>query len=191
MNDSCQYKALIFDCDGTLADSMPAHYRTWKETLARHGIPLTRERFYALGGVPATEVVRILAEEAGVAVDYSGVGREKDELFLKKAGPIKSIPAVADVARRNRGEVPMAVATGNVRALATATLDRIGMADWFDTLVTSEDVERGKPHPDIFLEAARRLGVAPADCLVFEDSDLGISAARRAGMDYVDVRELT
>ena len=190
MHDSRQDKALIFDCDGTLADSMPAHYRTWKEALARHGIPLTRKRFYALGGVPATEVVRILSDEAGVEVDCRRVGREKDELFLKKAGPIKPVSAVAEVARRNRGKVPMAVATGNVRALATSTLERIGMEDWFDTLVTSEDVERGKPHPDIFLEAARRLGVEPSDCLVYEDSDLGVTAARRAGMDYVDVREL-
>lgn len=183
-----EYGALIFDCDGTLADTMPAHYDTWKAVFNRHGIPLSLERFYSLGGVPAKEVVEILAGEAGVEIDPLAVAEEKDRAFMDQLDLVRPVESVAAVAQEFRGKIPMAVATGSHRELAEKTLELIGMAGWFDTLVCAEDVVNPKPSPDIFLEAARRLGVEPDRCCVYEDADLGILGARRAGMDVVDVR---
>jgi beta-phosphoglucomutase-like phosphatase (HAD superfamily) len=183
-----KYDALIFDCDGTLADTMPAHYITWKEVLNRHGISFSLDRFYSLGGVPAKEVVEIVAGEADVRVDTRAVAEEKDRAFMGQLETVRPVEPVAAVAREYRGKLPMAVATGSHRELAERTLDLIGMAGWFDAVVCAEDVVNPKPAPDIFLEAARRLGIEPARCCVYEDADLGILAACRAGMHVVDVR---
>ena len=185
-----QYKALIFDCDGTLADTMPAHYVTWKEVFNRHGIPFSLERFYSLGGVPAREVVEIVAAEAGVRVDPLVLAEEKDREFMDCLDAVQPVEPVAAVAREFQGKLPMAVATGSHRELAEKILELIGMAGWFNTIVCAEDVINPKPAPDIFLEAARRLGIEPDRCCVYEDADLGILAAQRAGMDVVDVRKM-
>jgi len=183
-----EYKALIFDCDGTLADTMPAHFETWKAVFNRHGIPFSLERFYSLGGVPAKEVVEIVAGEAGVKVDTALVAEEKDRAFMEQLDRVRPVESVAAVAREFRGRIPMAVATGSHRELVEKTLELIGMADWFDAVVCAEDVVNPKPAPDVFLEAARRLGIEPDRCCVYEDADLGILGARRAGMAVVDVR---
>ena len=185
-----RYDALIFDCDGTLADTMPAHYVTWKSVFNRHGIPFSLERFYSLGGVPAREVVEIVAGEAGVRVDPLVLAEEKDRAFMDCLDAVQPVELVAAVAREFRGKLPMAVATGSHRELAERTLMLIGMGGWFDAIVCAEDVVNPKPAPDIFLEAARRLGIAPDRCCVYEDADLGILGARRAGMDVVDVRKM-
>jgi beta-phosphoglucomutase family hydrolase len=181
---------LIFDCDGTLADTMPAHYMAWTTMLHRHGIPFTEERFYQLGGVPTAQIIRILSHESGVpAVDVDRMVCEKESAFLATLHAIEPLEAVVAVAAEYRGKLPMAVASGGYRETITRTLDQLGIRDWFDALVTAEDTERHKPEPDVFLEAARRLGVEPAGCVVFEDTDIGLEAARRAGMRSVDVRE--
>ncbi len=183
-----KYDALIFDCDGTLADTMPAHFETWKAVFNRHGIPFSLEKFYSLGGVPAKEVVEIVAGEAGVKVETALVAEEKDRAFMEQLDRVRPVDSVAAVARKFLGMIPMAVATGSRRELVEKTLELIGMADWFDAVVCAEDVVNPKPAPDIFLEAARRLGIEPERCCVYEDADLGILGARRAGMDVVDVR---
>jgi HAD superfamily hydrolase (TIGR01509 family) len=180
--------ALIFDCDGTLADTMPAHYRAWVAVLEPHGIPFPEERFYALGGTPTREIVRILAADAGKTVDVPSMVRAKEDAFLVQIAEVVPIPRVVEIARAGRGVLPMAVASGGQRRIVERTLGQIGVLDWFGALVTAEDTVRHKPDPDLFLEAARRLGVAPETCTVYEDADLGIEAARRAGMKFVDVR---
>jgi HAD superfamily hydrolase (TIGR01549 family) len=182
--------ALIFDCDGTLADTMPAHYRAWLEILEPYGVPFPEERFYSLGGMPTPNIVKVLFNEAGKVPDVQLLTREKERAFVKKIAEVRPIEKVVAVARRGRGVVPMAVASGGHRDMVELTLRQIGVFDWFPVVVTAEDTTRHKPEPDVFLEAARRLGAPPATCTVYEDTDLGMEAARRAGMHAIDVRKL-
>ena len=181
--------ALIFDCDGTLADTMPAHYRAWTAMLGRHGIPFPEARFYQLGGMPTARIIRLLAAEHGMAVaDVDAMVWEKEEAFLGFLHEVGPVGPVYDIGRDFRHVLPMAVASGGYRAVVERTLAAIGVAEWFAAVVCAEDTPRHKPEPDVFLEAARRLGAAPAGCVVFEDTDIGLEAARRAGMAGVDVR---
>ena len=182
------HDALLFDCDGTLADTMPAHYRAWLHVAEVEGFRFDEDRFYALGGRPTRDIVVTLAAEAGITIDVERAARVKEHRFLEQLDGIESIDPVVDVVRRCRGRVPMAVVTGGYRSVCTQILERVGIADCFDTLVASEDTTRHKPDPEPFLEAARRLGVRPERCVVWEDGDLGIEAARRAGMEWIDVR---
>lgn len=182
--------ALIFDCDGTLVDTMPAHFAAWKATLEPLGIIFTEAKFYSLAGVPTEAIVTRLAAEQGVAVDVAKTCADRDARFDAMAGQIGPIEPVLAIARAHRGRLPMAVASGSTRATVLRSLDTLGILGWFDTIVAAEDTEKHKPEPDVFLEAARRLGVEPAGCRVYEDADLGLEAARRAGMEGVDIREL-
>lgn len=182
--------ALIFDCDGTLTDSMPLHFLAWREVMGRHGIAFGEDRFYSLGGMPTDKIITMLAAEHGIALDALAVAQEKEQAFIDNLHLLAEIPAITSIAREQRGRLKMAVASGGFRNVIELQLKQIGLANWFDTIVSAEDTERHKPEPDVFLEAARRLGVPPARCRVYEDSDLGIEAARRAGMPWVDVRTL-
>lgn len=183
-------RGLIFDCDGTLADTMPAHYRAWTSMLDRYGIPFTETRFYELGGVPTAQIILILSNESGVPVtDLGRMVREKESAFLESLDAIRPLEVVVAIAAAYRGRLPMAVASGGYRETITRTLDQLGIRDWFDAMVVAEDTKRHKPEPDVFLEAARRLGVPPESCVVFEDTDIGLEAARRGGMKSMDVRE--
>jgi beta-phosphoglucomutase family hydrolase len=182
---------LIFDCDGTLADTMPVHYRAWVKVLAGVGIPFDLVRFYQLGGVPTAKILRTLSHETGVPLheeQIEGLTVAKEEHFLEMLESVTAIEPVRAIAEQFRGKLPMAVASGGYRAVIERTVQFVGMADWFDATVCAEDVTRHKPEPDVFLEAARRLNVEPAKCVVFEDTDIGLEAARRAGMHGVDVR---
>ena len=180
---------LIFDCDGTLADTMPAHYKAWLTLLDRFNIPFPEPRFYAMGGIPTASIIRILAGEVGAVVtDVEAMVREKEAYFLTHLEAVTPIEPVIAIASAYRGKLPMAVASGGYRDTITRTLDQIRIRDWFDAMVTAEDTPRHKPEPDVFLEAARRLNVEAAKCVVFEDTDIGLEAARRAGMFGIDVR---
>ncbi|MFM7184695.1 MAG: HAD family hydrolase [Planctomycetota bacterium] len=180
--------AILFDCDGTLADTMPAHYRAWLEITRAHGLAFDEDRFYSLGGRPTRDIIATLAGEAGVAVDIDQAARAKEHAFLDQLARIEAIGPVVDVVRRLRGRVPLAVVTGGYQEVCRRVLAHIGLSDAFDTIVASEDTPRHKPDPDPFLEAARRLGARPERCVVWEDSDLGLEAARRGGMQWIDVR---
>jgi len=183
-------EALIFDCDGTLVDTMPLHFRAWQSVAARHGLRFPENRFYALGGVPSRDIARILAAEQGVTLDPLAVAREKEAAYLACLDEVAPIPEIVAIAREHHGKIPMAVATGGSHRVVEQVLARLGLRSLFAAVVTSEDVTRQKPAPDIFLEAARRLGVPPQRCRAYEDTDLGLQAIRAAGMEAVDVREL-
>ena len=183
-------KAIIFDCDGTLADTMPMHWRAWQVIAARHRITLAEDRFYALGGVPSREIAKMLSLEQGLNLDHLAVAREKEAEYLPLIAQVEPINAVVGIARENFGKLPLAVASGGTNRSIGQVLDHLGIRHLFQAIVTSEDVVRQKPAPDIFLEAARRLGVAPQQCRAYEDTELGMQAIRAAGMEAVDVRTL-
>ncbi|NNE00861.1 MAG: HAD-IA family hydrolase [Pirellulaceae bacterium] len=183
-----KYDGLIFDCDGTLTDSMPLHYIAWRETMAAYGIDFTEERFYAMGGMPTDRIVAVLAAEQSMELNAREVADEKESAFIASIAKLLPRIDVCDIARAHHGRIPLAVASGSARNSVIQQLDHLRLTDLFDSIVASEDTTRHKPEPDVFLEAARRLGVEPVKCLVYEDSPLGIDAAIAAGMDYVDVR---
>jgi len=188
-------QGFIFDLDGTLADTMPAHYRAWMVIAARYGLVFPEDRFYGLGGVPTAKIAAMLVAESGKDLDPMQVAREKEQAYadgLDEPGAIRPIPAVIQIARQHRdsGAGPLAVASGSVRRLIDRTLLQLGITDWFTAVVSAEDTTRHKPEPDVFLEAARRIGVPADACIVYEDTDIGLEAARRAGMRPVDVRAL-
>jgi HAD superfamily hydrolase (TIGR01509 family) len=178
----------IFDCDGTLADTMPLHYRAWCDTLAPAGCPFPEETFYAWGGVTAEEIVERLNALHGRQMSPAETAVAKENLYrglIPQVGPVAAIVAEA---RRLHGRCPLAVASGGMRVMVAETLEILGIRPLFDVVVTAEDVTRGKPDPEPFLLAAARLGVPAPECVVYEDSPAGLEAARRAGMRAVDVR---
>jgi beta-phosphoglucomutase-like phosphatase (HAD superfamily) len=189
-NHSPAPRGIIFDCDGTLADTMPLHWRAWQAITARHRLHLPEDRFYALGGVPSRDILKMLSEEQGVPIDHLAVAREKEAEYLPLIAQVEPINMVVGVARTHFGKIPLAVASGGTRSIIEQVLLHLGIRDLFKAIVTSEDVKNQKPAPDIFLEAARRIGVAPQFCRAYEDTDLGMKAIRAAGMEAVDVREL-
>lgn len=183
-------KAAIFDCDGTLADTMPLHYGAWREMLDSLGLPLPVfpvEQFYAWGGVTAKEIMQRLNAIHGTGFDPEEVAHRKEMLYRKLIPTVQPIEKVVAEARRFHGVCPIAVASGGMRVLVLETLANIGVSDLFEVVVGSEDVREGKPAPEVFLTAAGRLGVPAEDCVVYEDAPAGLEAARRAGMRAVNV----
>jgi len=183
------YDAVIFDLDGTLVDSMPAHFRAWCKALAKHGAGniFQEDVFYAMGGRPTKDIVIELNGECGLKLDPELVSMDKRTAFLESLNEVVIIDEVVDFARSLRGKMPMAIATGGTRIVVEKTLQALGLSDLFDEVVTANDVKCGKPAPDIFLEAAARLEIAPERCLVFEDAPAGIMGAQSAGMEVVCV----
>jgi beta-phosphoglucomutase family hydrolase len=183
-------KGIIFDCDGTLADTMPLHWRAWQAIARRHKFHFPEDRFYSLGGVPSRDILKMIGEEQRIALDHLAVAREKEAEYLPLIAQVEPINTVVGVAREHFGKIPMAVASGGTQAIIEQVLEHLGIRKLFAAIVTSEDVVNQKPAPDIFLEAARRIGVAPQFCRAYEDTDLGMQAIRAAGMEAVDVRLL-
>jgi HAD superfamily hydrolase (TIGR01509 family) len=182
-----RYAGYIFDCDGTLAHSMPVHYRAWADTVEKHGGRFPEDLFYILGGMPSVRIVEILNDKFGSTLEPELVATEKELLYVERIATTGPIMEVADFAREVASHAKVSVASGGILPVVTQTLEAIGFKDFFPVIVTSEQVKRGKPFPDIFLEAAHRMQVTPSDCLVLEDSQAGFEAATTAGMDFVVV----
>lgn len=186
------HRALIFDCDGTLADSMPAHWVAWNTTLKAHALDhlMPHDRFMALGGVPATRIFEMLAAESGRVLDARAMTLQKYKAYFDHAHQIKRIDPIVALALEYKNKLPMAVATGSTREGVTRTLTAIDLLDHFDAIICADDVEHPKPHPETFLTAAAKLGVPPEACLAFEDALPGLESARAAGMDVIDVNQV-
>lgn len=191
--DYGSFEGLVFDCDGTLADTMPAHFVAWTATMDRYGISFPEDRFYALGGVPAPKIVAMLFAEQGKTITPAQVmeiADEKEREFVQYLHKVTAVDPVASIAREFYGKLPMAVASGGYRHIVERSLELIHIRHLFNAIVAHEDVEHPKPAPDPFLLAAKRLGVRADRCCAFEDTDLGLQAARAAGMTVVDIRQL-
>ena len=177
----------IFDCDGTIADNMPLHYRAWSMAMADFGGEYPEELFYAWGGRPTAVIVGLLNEKYGLALDVDETVQRKEKYYLSLIPEVVPVPEVLEIVKSMHGTVPLSVASGGHRELVEATLDVFGIRDLFQAIVCAEDYERGKPHPEPFLLAAKLMSVPPEDCVVFEDSPIGIEAAKAANMAWVHV----
>lgn len=179
------FKAYIFDCDGTIADTMPLHFRAWTRAMNELAGQFPEDLFYAWGGTPSKVIIEQLNEKFGTNLDPETASKIKEQYFLELIPEVLPVEPVVALVKQFHGTAPMAVASGGHREIVLKTLDALGLSQFFETVVAMEDVPRGKPSPDPFLEAARRMGVEPESCLVFEDGPLGIEAAKAAGMRYV------
>jgi HAD superfamily hydrolase (TIGR01509 family) len=179
------FRAYLFDCDGTIVDSMPLHYIAWKTALDEWNCPFPEELFYAWGGKPAEEILSTLNFMHGLAMPVEAVAKRKEDLYFDLLPQLKVIPEVVEQIDLQYGRIPFAVVSGGRRNSVIRSLTVTGLIDRFETIVGAEDYQNSKPAPDAFLLAAERLGVEPRACLVFEDTGLGIQAATAAGMASV------
>lgn len=182
-------KALIFDLDGTLVDSMPLHYEAWKEVCATHGLDFSEEEFYSLAGVPSDRIFEIINERHGTDFDPQKHSRLKEDTYLKKIHKLQPVRPVFKLAVAYHGKMPMSIGTGSPGDHSWEAVKALGLDKYFDILVSKNDVKVGKPHPETFLKCAEAMQVEPQFCQVFEDGDPGLEAARSAGMIATDIRE--
>jgi HAD superfamily hydrolase (TIGR01509 family) len=182
-----EFRAYLFDCDGTIADSMPLHYIAWKKVLGEWNCAYDEKLHYAWGGRPTTEIIAALNARDGLEMPVEETAQRKEQYYFDLLSQLEPVPEVLEQIEAGHGRIPMAVVSGSNRESVVKSLSTIGLLDKFDTIVSSEDYERSKPAPDAYLVAAARLGVAPHDCLVFEDTPVGVQAATAAGMAWVRV----
>jgi beta-phosphoglucomutase family hydrolase len=182
-----QFKAYLFDCDGTIADSMPLHFIAWKKALSEWGCDFDEDLFYAWGGLSVAKIISLLNEQRGLKMPVAEVEHRKESLYYELLPQLTAVPEVLEHIEDMYGRIPFAVVSGSTRESVTASLTALHLLDRFETMVCAGDYKKGKPDPEIFLLAAERLGVAPQDCLVFEDAELGIQGATAAGMASVKV----
>lgn len=181
------FQAYLFDCDGTIADSMPLHYIAWKQALSEQGCDLPEDLFYAWGGMPVHEIISALNEMRGLKMPVEAVAGRKENLYYEYLPQLTAVPEVLEVIEVSHGSLPFAVVSGSTRESVVASLESLKLLDKFQTLVCAGDYERSKPDPEAFLMAAEKLGVPPQNCLVFEDTAMGIQAATAAGVASVKI----
>jgi len=176
------FGAYLFDCDGTIADSMPLHYKAWKQILGEWNCEFSEERFYAWGGMPIVEIISTLNKEYGLSMPVEALAARKENLYFELLPELQPVPEVVEHVLAMHGKIPFAVVSGSTRDSVVASLTTLRLLDRFDALVCAGEYQNSKPHPEAFLLAAEKLGVHPNTCLVFEDTDMGVEAATAAGM---------
>ncbi|WP_020527376.1 HAD family hydrolase [Flexithrix dorotheae] len=181
-------KALIFDLDGTLADTMPTHYLSWQKVAEKYGFEFDENWFYELGGVPTKQITVLINERYNLTLDPIKIEEEKEGYYLELEKDVQPILPVVGILNEYKDKMPISCGTGNIREIALPTLENIGLGGVFKILVTAEDVKHPKPSPETFLKCAEQMGVEPEFCQVFEDGNPGLQAAREAGMIPTDVR---
>ncbi len=181
------FDAYLFDCDGTIVDSMPLHYVAWKRALGEWNCEFAEELFYAWGGRPTDEIIATLNAQQGLRMPVESVARRKEEFYFAMLPELKAVPEVLEHIEAQHGRIPFAVVSGSARDSVTASLEMVKLMDRFETLVCAGEYKKSKPDPEAFLMAAARLGVEAGKCLVFDDTAMGIQAATAAGMASVRV----
>jgi beta-phosphoglucomutase family hydrolase len=181
------FGAYLFDCDGTIVDSMPLHYQAWKKALAEWNCAFNEQLFYAWGGTPVAEIISLLNEQQGLSMSVETVSSRKENFYRELLPQLQAIPEVLEHIDAQHGRIPFAVVSGSTRESVIASLVSLKLLDRFDTMVCAGEYQKSKPDPECFLLAASKLGVAPETCLVFEDTDMGVRAAAAAGMASVRI----
>lgn len=181
-------KALIFDCDGTLADTMSIHDQSWHETLAEHGVTCQQSFLDDVAGMPTKEIVELINKKFNQQIDPTTFVPKREERAFERLFSVRPITPIVDIAKKHHGKLPMSVVSGGAKKHVIATLDTIGIKNLFDTIITADDPVTPKPSPDIFLLAANYMNIEPKKCQVFEDGEMGMLGAEKAGMVVTDVR---
>lgn len=184
------FEGYIFDCDGTLVDSMPLHFRAWTASFKHHNAPWewSEDNFYANAGIPDRDIVGLLNDRYQTNICADSIHDYKLQWYVERMSELKPVEAVAEQVLKCRAEgIPISIGTGSEISIVEPSLRFTGLWEHFDIIITPADVKRGKPAPDMFLLAAERMGVSPEKCLVFEDGKAGIDAATAAGMKSVFV----
>ncbi|RYZ80809.1 MAG: HAD family phosphatase, partial [Proteobacteria bacterium] len=176
------FEAYLFDLDGTIANSLPLHFKAWNKALAPHGAAMPEELFYAWGGIPVPRTVEMLNDYFQIALPIDGVAHAREQAYLEMMDEVKSHAAVEAIIRASYRRIPMAVVSGSARASIIKTLTQLKLIEFFTSFVGAEDYAKGKPDPEPFLAGARVLNVDPKKCLAFEDAEPGILSALAAGM---------
>ena len=187
-----EIKALIFDLDGTLADTMPLHFKSWVATGEALGVNITKELIIEYAGMPTVELIDLFNQRFGWTLDAPEVRSLKTKYynsFKEEQGKIQPVEKIFAIARDMRGTLPMSVGTGSSRPNALKSLEDLVALDWWETIITGSDAVQGKPSPEIFLSCAEAMQVAPESCLVFEDGKAGIQAAKAANMHVIDINK--
>ena len=187
INDDVQ--ALIFDCDGTLLDSMPLHMKSWEKAFKFFNVRFDYDYLFSLKGMKELEIIKSYNKKFGTNLNPEETVNKKHNIYFKNINSVKPIEPIVKIATEYFGKFPLAVVSGSVRDIVRKELEVIGIFHLFNTILTANDPFKPKPAPDIFYEAAKRLNVSPENCLVFEDGDPGLEAAVKAGMKMIDVRE--
>jgi HAD superfamily hydrolase (TIGR01509 family) len=184
------FDAYLFDCDGTIVDSMPLHFVAWTQALAEYGCHnFTEPFFYSMGGVPVEGVVQAINTRDGLSIPAAAFALRKEQLYYDLIHNLRPVPEVLEVIHASHGKLPFAVVSGSTRESVEKSLNALGILPLFATLVCAGDYTHGKPSPEPFLLAAQRLGVDPSRCLVFEDAEVGIQSATAAGMASVRIAQ--
>lgn len=181
------FQAYLFDCDGTIADSMPLHYIAWNKALAEWNCAFPEQLFYAWGGLPVTKIISTLNQQHGLNMPVDEVAHRKENYYYEILPQLKPVPEVLDVINSRYGEIPFAVVSGSTRESVAASLQALRLTEKFPVIVSAGDYAKPKPDPEAFLIASQRVGITPASCLVFEDTEMGIQAATAAGMASVKI----
>ena len=181
-------KGLIFDCDGTLVDSMPLHRELWDELIVQYGVTLPPGFIDSHAGMPTESIIALINQEYDKQIDAKDFSKQKEARFISRLSEIEPIEPVVATARHYLGKLPMAVVSGGIQPNVHGSLTTIGALEWFPVILTANDPIPPKPAPDLFAEAARMIGLKPEECHAFEDGDPGIVAAKAAGMTVTDVR---
>lgn len=181
-------KALIFDLDGTLSDSLPVHLETWNQVGKKYGFEFDPQILLDMTGRPTLEFAEHVAKKYGLSEKPENLVRMKQESFWNSAHLLNPIEEVVSIVKSSFGKLPMTVGTGASRRSAIVQLKALGLSDHFDGIVSADEVSKHKPHPETFLECAKIMGIEPKYCQVFEDGTLGIEAGQKAGMIVTDIR---
>jgi len=182
-----KFEAYLFDCDGTIVDSMPLHYRAWKKALGEWGCEFSERLFYDWGGLPVAEVISTLNRQQGLQMPVEKVEHRKESLYYELLPQLQAVPEVLEQIEARQGQIPFGVVSGSRRESVVASLTVVNLLNRFQTLVCAGEYQKSKPDPEAFLMAAEHLQVKPEACLVFEDTEMGIQAARAGGMSWVKV----